>query len=184
MKLNKMIGYISLSIGLVGTTGFGAMLGIGANYTVTKVSEADGMKETKEVGVGSMNYTKSWINGKMEWREPLIDVPTINNELPPSTNKPNFVSYREYINWLSNDPKKINERNATKERLKVAQEAYNTDKSSENKLLLEEAQFDYDLLTKPFLADNLMIAGAVLTTLFATITLLSIVLVIFKAMKK
>ncbi len=179
MKISRKIGLITMGVSLAGVAGFGAMLGIGANYTVKlETSEPGKAKEVIEVGVGSLNYTKMWENGVMEWRGPE-EVPTKNNQPPSNPNaKPDYVSYRDYIKFLSNDPKIKTQRDEVKKNLDTIKN------SGANQTEIDEAQFEYDLLEKPFLADNLMIAGAVLTTLFSAVALASIILVIFKTIKK
>ncbi len=78
-KTSKLIGIVLASAGTVGTIAFGALLGVGANYTYempmgssgggAPSSRAGGAPEIPpgakvEMGIGSLNYGDMYINGK------------------------------------------------------------------------------------------------------------------------
>ncbi len=56
-KASKITGFTMLGVGLAGTAGFGALLGVGANATYSVADEG-------EAGIGSLNYGKVKVNGK------------------------------------------------------------------------------------------------------------------------
>ena len=85
-KIAKISSIAMMASGGAVVVGSAAMLGVGTNYTYSQEIEG---KEYK-VGVGSMNYNKSWLDG----------------ELVPNESSSTIKSYSDFIKEM-NDSRKL-----------------------------------------------------------------------------
>lgn len=178
----KIAGYTMLGIGLAGTVGFGALLGVGANATyrmgdasttrtiIEKVSSpAYPATPTIEAGIGSMNYGEFYVNGRMVDKEATINnlpiSPDLKAMLIASMN--NKESYKEFVNEA-----KKSKRDAEQELKKYKE----SNSSNPIELLVWERLLNLSNATIKAYDESL--AGAILTSICILSVIISIPLII------
>ncbi len=158
-KIGKALGITCIVAGGIGTAAFGSLLGLGANYTVSDVQEANGPKPaiTMVRGVGSLNYGKVWFDGQPA-------------PVPPQK------SYQEFVNNAQQEIIELNELiDTTKKEWEKATDEATKKKLEENIVTLIKLRSVFDATIK---ANKMMISGAVMTSITIAILLIGIVLLV------
>ncbi len=175
-KASKITGFTMLGVGLAGTVGFGALLGVGANAkykmpdvpTTTVVEKATSPAFSMpiiEAGIGAMNYGELYVNGRMVDKKGTIDnlkLPeVIKNMLKELVD--NKESYNSFVDE-ARDRKSITEEQLNKSGL-----------SPQNKLILENKLDLYNHIIKAY---DKSLAGGLLTSFCIISVIISIPLII------
>ncbi len=198
-KASKITGFTMLGVGLAGTAGFGALLGVGANakYDMSPILEAEmggggstppgGMYPITyspavsplmafpkmEAGIGSLNYGEFYINGQ-QW-EKWVDSQPI-----PSEMKDQFKnSIRDALKLSSKETysEAVSSAKSQKSLLERARDAIDPSDPNRDKVI-KTYDVLIDLYGSIISANDEMIAGAVLVTIFSLAAIISIPLLI------
>ncbi len=184
-KLGKIVSITMISVGAVGTAGFGALCGIGANYTVvqTQTSGPEGQTVKMEMGVGSLNYGMMWENGVLAPKVNGIYPGRIDETTGKEMTYDQFVSRTEdMLNNKQEDLGGKTGRESYNEQISMLKEQLKNAPTEEAKKAIQE-QIDaanefLSMMEAPQKAKDMMISGAVLTTIFGLVTIAGIPLLI------
>lgn len=180
-KVSKITGFSMLGVGLAGTAGFGALLGVGANakYDMNKILEINisggippGFPKM-EAGIGSLNYGEYYIDG--QYWETYIDslmIPQatkdeLKKQIKAALSLSLQGSYSESV---------TNARKAKKDLEEEIKLLPSGDPNTEQ--TIKEYNLIIDLYGSIISAYDEMVAGAVLLTIFMLVAITSVPLLI------